>query len=295
MSTITETIENSSKKVRRLWGLMNPCHLCPRMCKINRLEGQIGKCGVGIEPLISSAGPHFGEESVLVGKGGSGAIFFAGCNLGCLFCQNYQISHHKEGQKVSIEKLAQMMLDLKEQGCENINLVTPSHFSAACAAAIELAQKDGLELPIIFNSGGYDSIETLGLLDGLIDIYMPDMKYAEPSISLELSGVGNYPRVNQWAVKWMHQQLGDLQIKDGIATKGLLIRHLVLPNNLSGSFEIINYLAEQISPNTAINVMDQYNPCFRADEHSLLNRKPTTEEIEKVKNYALEKGLRLID
>jgi putative pyruvate formate lyase activating enzyme len=288
-------IEQCSRAVQRLWSMMNPCILCMRNCRVNRLDRELGYCGIGTEPLISSVGPHFGEESVLVGTGGSGTIFFSGCNLGCVFCQNYEISHHKDGCSVSISDLAKTMLNLQKMGCVNINLVTPSHVSAACAAAIELARKDGLKLPIVYNCGGYDSVETLRLLEGFIDIYMPDVKYAESSVSLELSGAGNYPRVSREAVTEMHRQVGDLQLQNGLARRGLLVRHLVLPNNQAGSLEIIDFLTERISADTAINVMDQYRPCYKAGEHTLINRRPTKKEIDNVRKYAADKGLRLID
>jgi putative pyruvate formate lyase activating enzyme len=215
-------IKQCSTAVQRLWSMMNPCIICMRNCRVNRLDGELGYCGIGTDPLISSVGPHFGEESVLVGSGGSGTIFFSGCNLGCVFCQNYEISHHKGGCSVSITDLVKTMLSLQKMGCVNINLVTPSHVSAACAAAIELARKEGLKLPVVYNCGGYDSVETLRLLEGLIDIYMPDVKYAESSVSLELSGAGNYPRVSREAVIEMHRQVGDLQLQNGLAKRGLL-------------------------------------------------------------------------
>ncbi len=295
MTDLPAEIEQCSKAVQKLWAMMNPCILCMRNCRVNRLDGELGYCGIGAEPLISSVGPHFGEEPVLVGAGGSGTIFFSGCNLGCVFCQNYEISHHKGGCSVSITDLVKTMLNLQKMGCVNINLVTPSHVSAVCAAAIELARKDGLKLPVVYNCGGYDSVETLRLLKGFIDIYMPDVKYAESSVSLELSGAGNYPRVSREAVIEMHRQVGDLQIQNGLAKRGLLVRHLVLPNDQAGSLDIIDFLAEHISADTAINVMDQYRPCYKAGEHTLINRRPTREEIDNVRKYAADKGLRLID
>ncbi len=308
MTGLPAEIEQCSMAVQKLWSMMNPCILCMRNCRVNRLDGELGYCGIGVEPMISSVGPHFGEESVLVGPpprlssrdeaagtGGSGAIFFSGCNLGCVFCQNYEISHHRGGCRVGVRDLAKTMLNLQRMGCVNINLVTPSHVSAACAAAIELAREEGLRLPIVYNCGGYDSAETLRLLEGFIDIYMPDVKYAESAVSLELSGAGNYPRVSREAVIEMYRQVGDLQIQKGLAKRGLLIRHLVLPNDQAGSFEIIDFLAERVSANTAINVMDQYRPCYKAGEHTLINRRPTAEEIKRVRTYAADKGLRLID
>jgi len=274
---------------------MNPCVLCPRECKVDRSKGQLGFCGIGDIPVVSSAGPHFGEESVLVGPGGSGTIFFAGCNLGCVFCQNFDISHQRHGRQLTIEQLVRAMIELQEHGCSNINLVTPTHVAAPIAAAIESARKTGLELPIVYNTGGYDSAETLGLLDGLIDIYMPDMKYSDPKIAEQLSAAGDYPQVNRDAVRQMHRQVGDLQITAGLAARGMLVRHLVLPDNLAGSFEIIDFLAEEISPATTINVMDQYHPCHKAAEHAKINRRVQRREIDSVRQYATQKGLNLLD
>ena len=302
MALLPADISSFSKPIQQLWDYMNPCTLCPRKCKVSRGEGQIGFCGIGCLPVVSSVAPHFGEESVLVGPGGStllttsgsGTIFFAGCNLGCIFCQNYDISHYRHGHQITIEQLAQSMLELQNLGCVNINFVTPTHVIAAIAAAIELARKDGLTIPTVYNTGGYDSVETLKLLDGLMDIYMPDMKYSDSKVAQELSSAPDYPQVNREAVREMHRQVGDLQIERGLATRGLLIRHLVLPENLAGSFEIIGFLAKEISPNTAINVMAQYRPCYKAPLHPKINRRPTSEEIESVRNYAIGKGLNII-
>jgi putative pyruvate formate lyase activating enzyme len=294
MTPLPPDISSFSKPIRQLWERMEPCTLCPRGCKVSRSKGQTGFCGIGPLPVVSSAGPHFGEESVLVGSGGSGTIFFAGCNLGCIFCQNYDISHHRHGHQMTIEQLAQSMLELQSYGCININFVTPTHVIAAIAAAIELARNKGLTIPTVYNTGGYDSVETLKLLEGLIDIYMPDMKYADPEVAQELSSAPDYPQVNREAVKEMHRQVGDLQLKMGLATRGLLIRHLVLPEKMAGSFKIIDFLAKEISPKTAINVMDQYRPCYKAHLCPQINRQPYPEEIEAVRQYAIEKGLNII-
>jgi len=288
-------VNESNKSIHQLLDLMNPCTLCPRECKVNRHKEQTGFCGIGDIPVISSAGPHFGEESVLVGGGGSGTIFFAGCNLGCVFCQNFDISHYRHGQTTTIEQLAQSMLELQYCGCSNINFVTPTHVSPAIVAALELARKEGLTLPTIYNTGGYDSVETLKLLEGFIDIYMPDIKYAGAKVAGELSAASDYPQINCEAIKEMHRQVGNLKIEKGIATRGLLVRHLVLPENLAGSFEIIDFLAGQISPKTTINVMDQYRPCYKASSHPAINRRPTTEEIQSVRRYATQKGLNVLD
>jgi putative pyruvate formate lyase activating enzyme len=287
-------LSSFSDNVRTLWDRIDPCVLCPQNCRVDRCHGQIGSCGIGEEPVISSVTPHFGEESVLVGPGGSGTIFFAGCNLHCVFCQNYDISQGRAGRRTSIERLAHHMLDLQRMGCSNINLVTPTHVAAPIAAAIELARDEGLRLPTVYNSGGYDSVETLRLLEGLIDIYMPDMKYADAQVAEELSGAKGYPQVNCAAVKEMHRQVGDLQVQNGLATRGLLVRHLVLPNDLAGSLEIIDFLADEISPHTTVNVMDQYRPCYQAHLHPEINRRPTRDELSAPRRYALQRGLNVL-
>jgi putative pyruvate formate lyase activating enzyme len=284
-----------SDHVRQLRAMSSPCRLCPRQCGVERPAGAVGFCGIGAEPRVSSAGPHFGEERVLVGTGGSGTIFFAGCNLGCVFCQNYDISHQRAGRPITIEQLAQTMLELQQIGCANVNFVTPTHVVAPLAAAIELAREQGLTVPTVYNTGGYDSVETLRLLAGLIDIYMPDMKYGDAGIARELSDAADYPQVNFAAVKEMHRQVGDLQTEHGVATRGLLVRHLVLPEGQAGSKPIIDLLADEISPHTAINVMDQYRPCYQAGAHPKINRRPTRDEIDAVRRYAKNRGLTILD
>ena len=295
MEYLPDKIRSCSKAVQKLWTLMDPCTLCPRQCKVLRSKGKTGFCGIGVLPVISSVGPHFGEESVLVGRGGSGTIFFAGCNLGCIFCQNYEISHQRHGRQRSIEQLVQSMLDLQSSGCSNINFVTPTHVVAAIAAAIELARQKGLTLPTVYNTGGYDSLKTLKLLEGLIDIYMPDMKYSDPDVAGELSSAPDYPKVNFAAVKEMHRQVGDLKTEKGLATGGLLVRHLILPGGLAGSFKIIDFLSEKIGRKTTINVMAQYRPNYEALSHPHINRRPSLEEIASARRYAMTKGLRVLD
>jgi putative pyruvate formate lyase activating enzyme len=211
-----------------------------------------------------------------------------------VFCQNYNISHGCSGREANIEQLVNMMLDLQANGCSNINFVTPTHVAAVVAAAIESAREQGLNVPIVYNSGGYDSVETLKLLEGLIDIYMPDMKYSDGAVAVELSDAGDYPQINQAAVKEMHRQVGDLVIENTLATRGLLVRHLVLPNNMSGSMEVIDFIADQISVNTSINIMAQYRPCYEAFNHTRINRRPTREEIQTVECYARDRRLCLI-
>ncbi len=280
-----------SNNVRQLWEKTDPCTVCPRRCGAHRHAGMVGFCGIAALPVVSSVGPHFGEESVLVGSGGSGTIFFAGCNLGCVFCQNYDISHLRQGRRIDVKQLADAMLGLQQIGCVNINFVTPTHVAASTAAAIETARDKGLRIPTVYNTGGYDCVEALRLLEGLIDIYMPDMKYADADVAEELSAAADYPPVCFAAVREMRRQVGDLHVERGVATRGLLVRHLILPENLAGSVEVIDFLADRISPHTTINVMGQYRPCYQAHAHPKINRRPTGDEIASAREYACKKGL----
>ncbi|MFQ5963448.1 MAG: radical SAM protein [Candidatus Scalinduaceae bacterium] len=273
--------------------LMESCKLCPRMCKVNRLNEEKGFCGIGSKAIVSSACPHFGEESVLVGDSGSGTIFFAGCNLGCVFCQNYDISQLRRGEEVEIDDLVRMMLQLQKQGCKNINFVTPTHIAPHIIESVHNARQKGLKIPTVYNCGGYESVETLRLLEKTIDVYMPDAKYMNPVSSKKYSFAKDYPEVLKSAIIEMHRQVGDLEIKDGLATKGLLVRHLVMPNNVAGSKDIIDFLADTISENTFVNIMDQYRPTFKAHNHPEINRQITYEEFNEVYVYAKERGLRL--
>jgi putative pyruvate formate lyase activating enzyme len=274
-----------SERVNALYALASPCRLCPRECGAKRADGETGTCGVGLLPLVASAGPHFGEERELVGRGGSGTIFFAGCNLGCIFCQNYDISHLRAGREVTPEKVAEAMLALERQGCDNINFVTPTHVTPAAAEAIELARAQGLTVPIVYNSGGYDAVEALKLLEGFIDIYMPDAKYGPAAPAADLSASPDY-------FEKMKKALGDRGVDGrGVATRGLLIRHLVLPNGLADSEPVLKFIAEELSPDSYVNIMAQYRPCYRADEVAVLMRLPSWEEIGKVKGAARALGL----
>lgn len=277
--------------------LMRSCRLCPRGCGVNRLEGELGACGVGRLARVASYAPHFGEESCLVGQGGSGAIFFSGCNLGCLFCQNEDISRHPEsGEEVTPRELADIMLSLQAQGAANINLVTPSHVAAQVLEALPLAVQDGLSLPLVYNSGGYDSLETLTLLKGVGDIYMPDLKFADPETSRDLCGVADYPATARRAVKAMHAQVGDLRLDShGLATRGLLVRHLVLPGGLAGTRDCMEYLAREISPNTYVNLMDQYRPCATASGNPPLDRPLSPEEFGEARQQAEQAGITRFD
>ena len=283
------------RRVAEAYARLEACDLCPRECGVNRRESARGAgCHTGERALVSSAGPHFGEEAPLVGRGGSGTIFFTWCNLACQYCQNADISQLGHGQEVEPEELAQLMLSVQAQGCHNVNLVSPSHVVPQILAALLIATEAGLRLPLVYNTGGYDSLKTLALLDGVVDIYMPDMKYAQPEPALRYSKVQHYPQVNQAAVQEMHRQVGDLVLDDrGVAQQGLLVRHLVLPGDLAGTAEIVRFLREKISPHTYINVMDQYRPCYRAHELPPLNRRIMAEEYARAAQLAQGADLRL--
>ena len=275
---------------------LSVCDVCARGCKVDRRAGQVGVCRTGERAKVSSYGPHLGEEDPLRGWRGSGTIFFTRCNLKCQFCQNYDISQTDAGRVVEPEQLASIMLNLQAQGCHNINLVSPSHVVPQIMAATLIAAQAGLRLPLVYNTGGYDSMEMLGLLDGVVDIYMPDMKYADAETARRYSKVANYPQVNQAAVREMHRQVGDLQIdKMGLATRGLLVRHLVLPGDLAGTGEIVRFLASQISPNTYLNLMDQYRPAYKAHHFPELNRRISGQEYAAAIRLAEEAGLRRLD
>ncbi len=280
-------------RVERAKGHLSSCTVCPLVCQVNRLDGERGECRIGSEAIVSSFGPHFGEEAPLRGWGGSGTIFFSGCNLHCQFCQNSSISQSRMGQKVSPEQLAGMMLSLQRQGCHNINFVSPTHVGPQILKAVYMAAKEGLEVPLVYNTGGYDSMAMLKLFSGVIDIYMPDMKYSSPQIGEKYSRVEHYPTVNQRAVKEMHRQVGDLKLNaQGVAKRGLLVRHLLLPNRLAGSEEILRFIAEEISPNTYVNLMDQYRPSYRVPQYPELNRRISREEYQEAADLAAQLGLR---
>lgn len=268
------------------------CQLCPRNCQVNRLEGETGTCNTGSYAMVSSYNAHFGEESCLVGSHGSGTIFFTNCNLLCNFCQNYEISHLGYGTDVSGTELAAMMLELQSKGCHNINFVTPSHVIPQIVAAVEIACKKGLKIPLVYNSGGYDSVDSLSYLDGIIDIYMPDFKFSRTDTASSTCDASDYFEVAKKAIKEMHRQAGDLEVnKKGIAIRGLLVRHLVMPENAAGTEKIMEFLAEEISNDTYINIMDQYYPCGRIDPASTLNRSINSKEYKQALNLARSRGL----
>ena len=281
-------------RVEAARSLLRNCRVCPRHCGVDRLNGELGKCRTPGEVMVSSYGPHFGEESPLVGRNGSGTIFFTNCNLRCVFCQNYSISQLGEGDKVSKEELACMMLSLQDKGCHNINLVSPTHVVPQILEAFEMAVKSGLQLPLVYNSGGYDSIETLRLLEGIVDIYMPDMKYGdnEPGKKYSRPPIPDYWDRNREAVKEMHRQVGDLKVDErGIAKRGLLIRHLVLPDDIAKSENILKFIAKEISKNSYVNIMSQYYPSGEAFKFPELNRPVSEKEFLKVIQIAKKLGL----
>jgi putative pyruvate formate lyase activating enzyme len=284
-----------AERVAEAEAAVHDCHLCGNDCGIDRAQ-QRGPCGIGDQAYVVSHGPHLGEEDVLRGWRGSGTIFFSGCNLHCVYCQNYDISQQVIGEPVSAQRLAEMMLDLQRKGCHNVNLVSPTHVVPYIVMGIAEAARAGMHLPIVYNTGGYDAPQALALMDGLVDIYMPDMKYADPEVAKTYSLVSDYPTVNQAAVKAMHHQVGDLHLDErGIAQRGLLVRHLVLPEGLAGTSEIARFLAEKVSPDTYINIMDQYRPAYRACDYTRLQRPITREEYATALRQAREAGLHRFD
>ena len=246
---------------------------------------------MGAKPKVASYHPHHWEESCLVGTHGSGTIFFSSCNLACVYCQNWEISQLRKGEEIEEERLAKMMVELQNQGCHNVNLVSPTIWAPQILKSLGFAIKRGLRIPLVYNTGGYDSLETLKLLDGVVDIYMPDIKYSENKIGLKYSLVSDYFDVAKKAVKEMHRQVGDLIIKNGLAIRGLLIRHLVLPNELAGTKKVMEFLAKEISKNTYINIMDQYRPLYQAHEFPEIDRRTYRSEVNEVVEYAKKKGI----
>jgi putative pyruvate formate lyase activating enzyme len=271
---------------------LESCEICPRHCKVNRLKSEKGFCRIGRQAKVYSYASHFGEEPPLVGQHGSGTIFFSGCNLSCVFCQNYDISQMESGQEVSAADLARMMISLQDLGCHNINFVTPSHVVPQILEALVLAAKDGLDVPLVYNSGGYDRAETLKLLEGVFDIYMPDAKYGRDGTALKYSKAPDYTHYMKTAIREMHRQVGDLSIDEGgIATRGLLVRHLVLPGGLADTEEVVKFLSQEISRNTYLNVMAQYRPEYNACSYPELDRRLTLREYNQAVRLAAEAGL----
>lgn len=284
------------ERVVEAYRRLRDCNICAHECGVDRTGGVFGICRTSDRARVSSYGPHFGEEDPLRGWRGSGTIFFSRCNLRCQFCQNYEISQSDSGQEIEPGDLAVIMLELQERGCHNINFVSPSHVVPQIMAGVMIAAQGGLRLPLVYNTGGYDSLRTLELLEGVIDIYMPDMKYASPQTARHYSKIPRYPQVNQAAVKEMHRQVGDLLInQQGIATRGLLVRHLVLPYGLAGTETILRFLAQEISADTYLNLMDQYRPAYKANQHPKLRRPIKRSEFQETMHKARKHGLHRLD
>ena len=304
------------KRIDKLFRILESCEICPRKCHVNRLKGEKGYCQLGYLPMVSAYHPHFGEESPLVGKGGSGTIFFTSCNLSCVYCQNFEISQLRIGEEISFERLAEMMIELQRMGCHNINLVTPTPQVPQILKSLQIAIEVGLKIPLVYNTSSYDSLEVLKLLDGIVDIYMPDAKYSDDKIALKYSNAPNYFEIMKSAIKEMHRQVGDLIINskfknqnaklkfkiqnfekiqkefpEGVALRGLIVRHLVLPNGLAGSEKIFEFLAKEISKNTFLNIMDQYWPAYKAKNFPELSKRITSEEFEEAVKLAKKYGL----
>jgi putative pyruvate formate lyase activating enzyme len=280
------------RKIEDLESYLTPCVLCPRQCKTNRAANELGYCKGPYNLFIASAFPHFGEESPLVGIHGSGTIFLSHCNLKCMFCQNYDISIYGDGAPCSDRQVAAIMLELQGRGCHNINLVTPTHYVPQLVKALSLAIDMGLAIPIVYNCGGYESLEVIRLLEGIVDIYMPDIKFLDPLLSKRLCNANNYPDVVTSVVKEMQRQVGDLTMNQrGIATRGLLIRHLVMPSCREDTKHILRFIRKEISQNAFVNIMAQYHPCNRAQDYSEIAQRISSTEYSEALNYARELGL----
>ena len=284
------------QRVDQTYKILKSCILCPRKCKVDRLSGETGICKTAENAYVSSYSPHFGEEAPLVGRNGSGTIFFTHCNLLCIFCQNYDISHQGIGEAVSNEQLADIMLHLQKTGCHNINFVTPSHVVPQILAALEIAVEAGLSVPLVYNSSGYDSTHTLELLEGVIDIYMPDFKFWDPDVAQKTCDAEDYPEIARRAVVEMHRQVGDLVTDEsGIARRGLLLRHLVLPHDLAGTRQIMKFIAGHVSTHTYVNIMPQYRPCGRASEIKALSRHLSQKDFQTALQAAIDEGIERLD
>lgn len=284
------------KKIDTAYKCLYNCRLCPRECEVDRMNGETGTCKTEREAMVSAYNAHFGEEAPLTGVNGSGTIFFTNCNLMCDFCQNFDISHDMRGSKVTDEELALIMLQLQKSGCHNINFVTPTHVIPQLLSALKKAIIGGLKIPLVYNSGGYDRVKSLTLLDGIIDIYMPDFKFWNSNIAARTCNAPDYPEVARSAIKEMHKQVGDLLVnKKGVAEKGLLIRHLVLPEKTAGTKEVMKFIADEISAMTYVNIMDQYYPAGKAYKHQEFKRRLSSDEYYDALMSAKEAGIKRTD
>ena len=286
-----------SERVKKLQSIYESCNLCPRDCRVDRTKGETGKCKATSKVKVSSAFPHFGEEAPLVGRKGSGTIFFSNCGLRCVFCQNYKISIEGEGVEISDERLADMMVKIQKLGCHNINVVTPTHYVPNIVNALHKAVKKGLRIPLVYNTSGYETLDTLQLLDGIIDIYLPDCKFMSPDNSAKYTGeTYNYPYYAKAALKEMHRQVGVLQVnKRGVAVRGLMIRHLILPNNIAGTDQFLKFVAENFPKTTYLNLMAQYRPEHKALEYPELSRRLKRSEYAEALSLAKKYGLTRLD
>lgn len=284
--------EEFSRKVDELEDMLSSCKLCGNECGVNRLDGEIGKCGAGKDVKISSYSAHYGEEPPLVGEGGSGTVFLSYCPMTCVYCQNWRISRRGYGSERGVDDVAKIMLSLQKTGCHNVNWVTPTHYVPKLVEALKVARSEGLKIPVVYNTGGYDNPEVIRVLDGVIDIYMPDIKYGSDENGKKYSDVEGYWKTVRENLKEMHRQVGCLEInEERIAEKGVLIRHLVLPGGIAESEEVLKFVAEEISPDSYINIMSQYRPEFKACEYDELSRRVRPDEIKKVKERARDFGL----
>lgn len=280
------------ERIEKLFKLLESCDICPRNCLKNRLQDEKGVCMVGRYAKVASYFPHFGEEPPITGTRGSGTIFLSYCNLRCIFCQNYKISHYGEGYELGEEELARIMIELQARGCHNINFVTPTHVVPQLVKALKIAADKGLRIPIVYNCGGYEGIEALKLLNGIVDIYMPDLKYSDDKVAKMLSKAPDYWKVIQEVIPEMHRQVGDLVLdENGIAIRGLLVRHLVLPKGLSGTEKVVKFVVEKVSKDTYFNLMSQYYPCFKAIGHPDIGRPITDDEYQEAVRITEEYGL----
>jgi putative pyruvate formate lyase activating enzyme len=284
------------KRIEAALSILTSCVLCPRNCNVNRLKDEQGVCRTGRYAVVSSYGPHFGEEEPLVGRNGSGTIFFTHCSLRCVFCQNYDISHQGNGHVIGATGLAAIMVGLQERGVHNINFVTPSHVVPQILEALPLAIDAGLHVPLVYNSSGYDSVATLALLNGIFDIYMPDLKFADAAVAERYCKAPDYPEKALAAVKEMHCQVGDLEIdENGVAVRGLLVRHLVMPEDKAGTSKLMKFLAGEVSKNTYVNIMDQYRSCGDAARFAELGRAITGAEYQEAQQAARAAGITRLD
>ncbi len=285
-------VKDIKKRVEEAYALLESCQVCPRKCGVNRLKGEKGLCGMGKNPKVASSNVHNGEEPPISGTKGSGTIFFSGCNLRCIYCQNFPVSQRRNGKEVTSQQLADMMLQLQSKGCHNVNFVTPTHFVPQILKALSFAWDRGLDLPLVYNTSGYDSLESLRLLDGIIDVYLPDMRYSDNRIAGKLSSVEDYVEVNRKAIREMFKQVGNLVTDErGIAKKGLIVRHLILPDGLAGTGETFRFIRQELCGEVCVSLMGQYFPTFRAEEFVSINRKITPKEYESVLECFFESGL----